>query len=177
MKLIQSNIQTGILVLLVIIVGIMCIALFVTNKEVRNLKIDTLRNRNDIEALQNMLTDVGMGAMDSCRVLPSEDVDNASVEAFEQVGASEPMGEPVVSREPMGEPVVSREPMGEPVVSREPMGEPVGVPEPTSEPVSDPAPVESKAQPAESAATVIPQEDIQVDSESEESSEVSSDSE
>jgi hypothetical protein len=167
MKLIQSNIQTGILVLLVIIVGIMCIALFVTNKEVRNLKIDTLRNRNDIEALQNMLTDVGMGAMDSCRVLPSEDVDNASVEAFEQVGASEPMGEPVVSRESMGEPVVSREPMGEPV----------GVPEPTSEPVSDPAPVESAAQPAESAATVIPQEDIQVDSESEESSEVSSDSE
>ena len=62
MTFFQSNIQTGILVLLVILVGILCIALFFTNKEVRNIKVGFVKNINDIEALQNLLDEVGLTA-------------------------------------------------------------------------------------------------------------------
>lgn len=60
MKLFQSNMQTGILVLLVILVGILCIALFFTNKEVRNIKEGVVKSRHDISALQTLLNDVGL---------------------------------------------------------------------------------------------------------------------
>ena len=62
MTFFQSNIQTGILVLLVILVGILCIALFFTNKEVRNIKVGFVKNIHDIEALQNLLDEVGLTA-------------------------------------------------------------------------------------------------------------------
>ena len=54
--------QTGILVLLVILVGILCIALFFTNKEVRNIKTGVVKSRHDIAALQILLNDVGLTA-------------------------------------------------------------------------------------------------------------------
>jgi len=54
--------QTGILVLLVVLVGIVCVALFFTNKEVRNIKAGIVKSRHDISALQTLLNDVGLTA-------------------------------------------------------------------------------------------------------------------
>lgn len=62
MKFFQANMQTGILVLLVILVGIVCVALFFTNKEVRNIKAGIVKSRHDISALQTLLNDVGLTA-------------------------------------------------------------------------------------------------------------------
>ena len=62
MNFFQSNIQTSVLVLIVILLCIVCITLFFTNKEVRNLKTSTVKNQHDIEALQTLLSDVGMKA-------------------------------------------------------------------------------------------------------------------
>jgi|SaaInlStandDraft_1057018.scaffolds.fasta_scaffold01999_9 hypothetical protein len=71
MKLFQSNIQTSVLVLLVILLGIVCVTLFFTNKEVRHLKTSVVKNQHDIEALQNLLSDVGMKATGSMNEVPS----------------------------------------------------------------------------------------------------------
>ena len=47
--------QTIILVLLVILISIICAALFFTNKEVRNLKNSVSKNYHDIAALHSLL--------------------------------------------------------------------------------------------------------------------------
>jgi len=63
MSFFKANMQTGILVLLVILVGILCIAIFFTNKEVRNIKVDFVKSRHDITALQTLLNDIGLTAV------------------------------------------------------------------------------------------------------------------
>ena len=65
MKLFKSNMQTGILVLLVVLVSILCITLFFTNKEVRNIKASVVKNKHDINSLQSLLNDVGLTAIHS----------------------------------------------------------------------------------------------------------------
>lgn len=62
MKFFQANMQTGILVLLVVLVAIVCVALFFTNKEVRNIKAGVVKSRHDIAALQNLLSEAGLAA-------------------------------------------------------------------------------------------------------------------
>ena len=62
MKFFQANMQTGILVLLVVLVAIVCVALFFTNKEVRNIKAGVVKSRHDITAIQTLLNDVGLTA-------------------------------------------------------------------------------------------------------------------
>ena len=62
MKFFQGNMQTGILVLLVVLVAIVCVALFFTNKEVRNIKAGVVKSRHDINAIQTLLNDVGLTA-------------------------------------------------------------------------------------------------------------------
>ena len=62
MTFFQANMQTGILVLLVILVAIVCVALFFTNKEVRNIKASIVKSRHDITAIQTLLNDVGLTA-------------------------------------------------------------------------------------------------------------------
>ena len=62
MKFFQANMQTGILVLLILLVSIVCVALFFTNKEVRNIKTDVVKSRHDITAIQTLLNDVGLSA-------------------------------------------------------------------------------------------------------------------
>ena len=84
MTFFQSNIQTGILVLLVILVGILCIALFFTNKEVRNIKVGFVKNIHDIEALQNLLDEVGLNNTDSL-------IDNKNpISSFNNMGGLHP---------------------------------------------------------------------------------------
>lgn len=55
MNIQASNMQTIILVLLVILISIICAALFFTNKEVRNLKNSVSKNYHDIAALHSLL--------------------------------------------------------------------------------------------------------------------------
>lgn len=62
MSFFQANMQTGILVLLIVLVAILCVALFFTNKEVRNIKTGFVKNKHDIVALQSLLNDVGLSA-------------------------------------------------------------------------------------------------------------------
>ncbi len=62
MSFLQANMQTGILVLLVVLAAILCVTLFFTNKEVRNIKTGFVKNRHDISALQTLLSDVGLSA-------------------------------------------------------------------------------------------------------------------
>ena len=54
--------QTVILVLVIILIGILCVALFMTSRDVRNLKSTFLKCQSDLLALQDMLGDVGMSA-------------------------------------------------------------------------------------------------------------------
>jgi hypothetical protein len=54
--------QTGILVLLIVLVSIVCFSLFFTNKEVRNIKTDVVKSRHDITAIQTLLNNVGLSA-------------------------------------------------------------------------------------------------------------------
>ena len=55
MNIQSSNMQTIILVLLVILISIICAALFFTNKEVRNLKNSVSKNYHDIAAIHSLL--------------------------------------------------------------------------------------------------------------------------
>lgn len=51
----NTNMQTGILVLLFVLVALSCFSLFFINREVRNLKLNSVKNKNDLQALQSLL--------------------------------------------------------------------------------------------------------------------------
>lgn len=55
--------QTGILVLGVILLIIVCGGLFITHKEVRDMKMNVIKNRHDIQAIQDMLGAAGMAVL------------------------------------------------------------------------------------------------------------------
>lgn len=72
MTFFKANLHTGILVLLVVLISIVCVALFFTNKEVRNLKTSIVKSRHDITAIQNMLNDIGLSASENI-IVENED--------------------------------------------------------------------------------------------------------
>jgi hypothetical protein len=59
----RSNMQTGILVLAVILLVIVCLALFFTHKEVRDMRMAVIKNRHDIQAVQGILGEAGMAIL------------------------------------------------------------------------------------------------------------------
>lgn len=59
----QSNMQTGIIVLAVVLLIIVCLALFFTHKQVRDMGMMVVKNRHDVQALQTILGEAGLGVM------------------------------------------------------------------------------------------------------------------
>lgn len=59
LSLFRNNMQTGILVLVIVLLGIICLVLFYTHREVRDLRFVVSKNRHDVEAMQSLLNDVG----------------------------------------------------------------------------------------------------------------------
>ena len=50
--------QTVILVLLILLVGVLSFALYITNKEVRHLKEGVVKTKHDMDAVHSLLTDL-----------------------------------------------------------------------------------------------------------------------
>lgn len=61
--LFQDNMQTGILVLVVILLLILCVAFYFTHREVRDLRFAVSKNRHDIQAVQSLLSETGLAAI------------------------------------------------------------------------------------------------------------------
>lgn len=52
--------QTGILVLGVILLIVLCLALFFTHREVRDMRLNMIKNRHDIQAIQGIMSEAGL---------------------------------------------------------------------------------------------------------------------
>jgi FtsZ-interacting cell division protein ZipA len=59
----QSNMQTGILVLIVIMLILLCLSLFFLHRAVRDMQSTIIGNKHDIRALQGFMNDAGMAAL------------------------------------------------------------------------------------------------------------------
>ena len=154
MKFFQSNIQTSVLVLLVVLLAIVCVALFFTSKEVRHLKTSVVKNQHDIEALQNLLNDVGMKATGSFNTeVPAASFTDSNMAAIhpnamtpQEIHPNSPLS--VVSEENLA----SQEDITENLVSQEGVS-------------------------TENTSTVVPEADVEVVEESDSESSSDSDSE
>ncbi len=155
MKFFQANMQTGILVLLVVLVTIVCVALFFTNKEVRNIKAGIVKSRHDITAIQTLLNDVGLTASGG----HFEDNDGLHDEK-EGLPQTSFMGIPGM---PSNVPIISPDMIPSELRPDSTMSSQNNIPEPvSSDTQSEPATLHLEKTTDQKEPDVIPPEDVEV---------------
>jgi hypothetical protein len=79
LNIFRANMQTSILVLAVILLGLISVALFLTHRDLRETKLLVSKNRYDIEALQSMLGEYGNALMSIPRYHKEKNTETISI--------------------------------------------------------------------------------------------------